>query len=40
MKTVLYVCVHNAGRSPIAEAFTTPLSRERSLLTGSPWETQ
>lgn len=27
MKTVLYVCVHNAGRSQMAEAFTNALSR-------------
>ena len=26
MKTVLYVCVHNAGRSQMAEAFTNALS--------------
>ena len=31
MKTVLYVCVHNAGRSQMAEAFTNKLARERSL---------
>lgn len=31
MKTVLYVCVHNAGRSQIAEAFTNKLAAERGL---------
>jgi protein-tyrosine-phosphatase len=31
MKTILYVCVHNAGRSQIAEAFTNWLARERGL---------
>ena len=31
MKTVLYVCVHNAGRSQMAEAFTNKLARERGL---------
>ena len=31
MKTVLYVCVHNAGRSQMAEAFTNVLAKERSL---------
>lgn len=31
MKTVLYVCVHNAGRSQMAEAFTNHLARERGL---------
>lgn len=31
MKTVLYVCVHNAGRSQMAEAFTNALARERGL---------
>lgn len=29
--TVLYVCVHNAGRSQIAEAFTNRLAQERGL---------
>ena len=29
MKTVLYVCVHNAGRSQMAEAFTNSLSGGR-----------
>jgi arsenate reductase (thioredoxin) len=29
MKTVLFVCVHNAGRSQMAEAFTNHLARER-----------
>ena len=28
---VLYVCVHNAGRSQMAEAFTNHLARERGL---------
>ncbi len=31
MKTVLYVCVHNAGRSQIAEAITNRLTSERGL---------
>jgi arsenate reductase (thioredoxin) len=31
MKTVLYVCVHNAGRSQMAEAFTNKLAAERGL---------
>ena len=31
MKTVLYVCVHNAGRSQMAEAFTNNLAKERGL---------
>ncbi len=31
MKTVLYVCVHNAGRSQMAEAFTNTLAKERGL---------
>lgn len=31
MKTVLFVCVHNAGRSQMAEAFTNALARERGL---------
>ena len=31
MKTILYVCVHNAGRSQMAEAFTNYLARERGL---------
>lgn len=31
MKTVLYVCVHNAGRSQMAEAFTNHLAEERGL---------
>lgn len=31
MKTVLYVCVHNAGRSQMAEAFTNRLAAERGL---------
>lgn len=30
-KTVLYVCVHNAGRSQMAEAFTNHLAGERGL---------
>ena len=29
--TILYVCVHNAGRSQMAEAFTNALARERGL---------
>lgn len=31
MRTVLYVCVHNAGRSQMAEAFTNTLAAERDL---------
>ena len=31
IKTVLYVCVHNAGRSQMAEAFTNTLAAERGL---------
>ena len=31
MKTILYVCVHNAGRSQMAEAFTNTLAKERGL---------
>ena len=31
MRTILYVCVHNAGRSQMAEAFTNHLARERGL---------
>ena len=31
MKTILYVCVHNAGRSQMAEAFTNKLAAERGL---------
>ena len=31
MKTVLFVCVHNAGRSQMAEAFTNALAAERGL---------
>ncbi|MGC5340684.1 low molecular weight phosphatase family protein, partial [Escherichia coli] len=31
MKTVLYVCVHNAGRSQMAEALTNHLAQERGL---------
>ena len=31
MKTILYVCVHNAGRSQMAEAFTNYLAQERGL---------
>ena len=30
-KTVLYVCVHNAGRSQMAQAFTNKLASERGL---------
>jgi len=29
--TILYVCVHNAGRSQMAEAFTNHLAKERGL---------
>jgi arsenate reductase (thioredoxin) len=29
--TILYVCVHNAGRSQMAEAFTNHFARERGL---------
>jgi arsenate reductase len=31
MKTILYVCVHNAGRSQMAEAFTNELAAKRGL---------
>lgn len=31
MTTVLFVCVHNAGRSQMAEAFVNHLARERNL---------
>ena len=31
MKTVLFVCVHNAGRSQMAEAFVNKLASERGL---------
>src|SRR5260370_40191521 len=31
MKRVLFVCVHNAGRSQMAEAFFNQLARERGL---------
>lgn len=31
MKTILYVCVHNAGRSQMAEALTNRLAGERGL---------
>lgn len=31
MKTVLFVCVHNAGRSQIAEAFFNKMAAERGL---------
>lgn len=31
MKRVLFVCVHNAGRSQMAEAFFNALAKERGL---------
>ena len=31
MKSILYVCVHNAGRSQMAEAFTNKLAAERGV---------
>jgi arsenate reductase len=31
MKTILFVCVHKAGRSQMAEAFTNKLAAERGL---------
>ena len=31
MKTVLFVCVHNAGRSQMAEAFLNKMAVERAL---------
>ena len=31
VKTVLFVCVHNAGRSQMAEAFVNHFARERGL---------
>jgi arsenate reductase len=35
MKTVLYICVHNAGRSQMAEAMTNSLAKERGLGVGA-----
>jgi arsenate reductase len=32
MKTVLFVCVYNAGRSQMAKAFTSYLAKKRGLL--------
>jgi arsenate reductase len=31
MKTILFVCVHNAGRSQMAEAFVNAVAAERGL---------
>jgi arsenate reductase len=31
LKTVLYVCVHNAGRSQMAEVFTNKIASDRGL---------
>jgi arsenate reductase (thioredoxin) len=31
MKTVLFVCYHNAGRSQMAEAFTNKLASDRNI---------
>jgi len=31
VKTILFVCVHNAGRSQIAEAYVTHLANQRGL---------
>src|SRR5690349_5407534 len=31
MQTILFVCVHNAGRSQMAEAFTNQIARKRGL---------
>jgi len=31
MRTILYVCVHNAGRSQMAEAFTNKIAAERGV---------
>ena len=31
MKTILFVCVHNAGRSQMAEAFLNKIAVERAL---------
>jgi arsenate reductase (thioredoxin) len=31
MKTILFVCVHNAGRSQMAEAFVNTIAKERNL---------
>jgi arsenate reductase len=31
LKTIMYFCVHNAGRSQMAEAFTNHLAKERGL---------
>ncbi len=30
-KTILFVCVHNAGRSQMAEAFTNALAGKRGV---------
>ncbi len=35
MKTILFVCGHNAGRSQMAEAFLNRLARERGLYVQS-----
>lgn len=31
MKKILFVCVHNAGRSQMAEAFTNALAKEKRI---------
>ena len=31
MQSILYICVHNAGRSQMAEALTNKLARERGV---------
>ena len=35
MKRVLFVCVHNAGRSQMAQAFFNRLAQERGLAAGA-----
>ena len=32
MKTILFVCVHNSGRSQMAEAFFNSLAKSRALV--------
>jgi arsenate reductase len=34
MKTVLFVCVHNAGRSRMAEALVNHLAADRAVAMG------
>lgn len=35
MKKVIFICVHNAGRSQMAEAFFNQLAHERALATSA-----